>query len=206
MKIKPLYIYLIGFVFFVAAVIFFSSKSSESKMPNDAAHSHASSDNPHSGMGMGQDDPNAPSKDNVSEKYKQEFERRKSEYEKNPNDTLKMREYAEILYQSHKYNPALDLLEKILKVNPNRKDVLLAETVIYDIQGDVTKAEEVTNKILSFRKNDPEASFNLGIIMEKKGDKEKAKQIWNDIYKRSPESAIGKMAKDQVDRLNEPSK
>lgn len=196
MKIKPLYIYLIGFVLFVGVIIFFSTNKEKAGMPDDAAHSGMPQDDIHKGMG-GMEGMGA-----MSEAFKKRETELKGALEKNPADTLKMREYAEFLMAAHKPVESLKYLLQIVEKDPKRIDILLNITFIYDIQGNVSEAEATTRKILAIDNNNQPANFNLGVLMDKKGDKEKAKQIWNDLIKKYPNSDIAKLSKEALDGMN----
>lgn len=194
LKLKPLYIYLIGFVIFLVAIIFFSINRPGTKMPDDAMHGKAPNDDVHKGMGM-------PGMGGMSEAFKQKEAELKTALDKSPNDTLKIKEYAQFLMAAHKPVDALKYLQKIVDIDPKRIDVMLNMTFIYDIQGNTAAAETLTRKILAISPNSQEANFNLAILMEKKGDKEKAKQIWNDLVKKYPNTDIAKMSQEGLDRL-----
>ncbi|MBA4317657.1 MAG: hypothetical protein C0412_04585, partial [Flavobacterium sp.] len=149
MKIKPLYIYLIGFALFIAIIIFFSVKQKEAKDPKDAVSGQAPNDDIHKGMGgMGGQKMGA-----MSEAFKKKEADMKAELDKNPNDTLKIREYAEFLMAAHKPMESLKYLEQIMSKDPKRVDILLAITFIYHVQKNYDKAEEATNRILAVDKN-----------------------------------------------------
>jgi len=197
MKIKPLYIYLIGFALFIAIIIFFSVKQKEAKDPKEAVSGQAPNDDVHKGMGgMGGQKMGA-----MSEAFKKKEADMKAELDKNPNDTLKIREYAEFLMAAHKPAESVKYLEQIISKDPKRIDILLAITFIYHIQKNYDKAEEATNRILAVDKNNENANFNMGVIQESKGNKEKAKQIWNDIIKRFPNTEAAKLSKEALDAM-----
>jgi tetratricopeptide (TPR) repeat protein len=201
MKVKPIYIYLGVFVIFVAALIYFSNtanKSNQAKaidpnsqMPNDDVH-----------KGMGTQKEEAPSKSNLREEALAKMESVKKEYEKNPNDTLKIREYADMM-APHKPNEAIPLYEKILKQDPKRKDILYQLTFMCSQMGALQQAEDYNNKILSMDKNDPIANYNLAGIYQAKGDTKKAKVIWQDIAKKYPNTDLGHMADGLVKQLDQ---
>jgi tetratricopeptide (TPR) repeat protein len=195
MKIKPLYIYLIGFVVFLVVIIFFSLQKSEPKMPDNAMNGMPPNDDIHQGMG------NMKGMGAMSEAFKKKEAEFKAAFEKNPNDTLMLKEYAHFLGQGHKPAEAVKALEKILAIGPNRVDVLFDLTYLYDQLGKLDEVEVVTNKILAIEKDNKEASYNLGIIMEKKGNKDKARQLWNDLIKKYPGTEIAKLSKESIDRL-----
>ncbi len=197
MKIKPLYIYLIGFALFIAIIIFFSVQQKNANTPKDAVSGEVPNDDIHKGMGgMGNQKMGA-----MSEAFKKKEAEMKAELDKNPNDTLKIREYAEFLMAAHKPAESLKYLEQIVSKDPRRIDILLAITFIYHLQKNYDKAEEATNRILAIDKNNQNASFNMGIIQEAKGNKERAKQIWNDVIKRFPNTDAAKLSKEALDAL-----
>jgi tetratricopeptide (TPR) repeat protein len=195
MKIKPLFIYLIGFVVFLVAIIFFALRKEEPKAPEGPMSGQMPNDAIHQGMG-GMNGMAA-----MSEAFKKKEAEFAAAFEKNPNDTLKLKEYAHFLGQGHKPAEAIKVLEKILKIDPKRIDVLFDLTYLYDQMGRMADIEVATNKILAIDKNNKEANYNLGIIMEKKGNKEKAKQIWNDLVKKFPNTEIAQLAKNSINRL-----
>jgi tetratricopeptide (TPR) repeat protein len=198
MKIKPIYIYLITFVVFGLAVILFSSNTKKSEpsnphmqqgqMPNDDIH-----------KGINSDD--APSKSNVSQDAIQKMAELKTAVDKNPKDTAKVREYADMLV-FHQPEEAEKYFQKILNIDPKRVDVLLQLTLISFNKRDFNKAEKYTNIIL---KNDPAnatAHYNLGAIAGAKGDNKKARSIWEDVVKKYPNTGGGKVASNALKQLD----
>ncbi len=193
MKIKPLYIYLIVFVAFIIGIIILDSNNNNDltsfhgKMPDDDIH-----------RSMGG---NIPGHSNLLESAKKRLEELKSEYEKNPNDTLKIREYADMLTMAHQPDMATELYNKILKVDPKRIDVLLQMTFLYFNEGNVEKADEYTKKILTIDGNHELALYNSGVIAHAKGDLAKAKMIWEDIIKKFPNSTIAHISEQSIQGL-----
>jgi len=194
MKIKPIYIYLILFVAFVIGIIIFSGTSSSSsdpvnKMPDD---------NVHKGFQSGEE---SPSKGNVMESAVKKLEELKTAYEKNPNDTLRIREYADMLTMAHKPEEAISLYNKILGVDNKRVDVLLQLTFLHYNKGELNKAEDITNSILKIDKNNNLANYNLGAIAAAKGDKNKAKEIWQNVIKKFPNTTVAHIAEQSITQL-----
>ncbi|MEJ5350420.1 MAG: tetratricopeptide repeat protein [Melioribacteraceae bacterium] len=200
MKVKSLYIYLILFVAFIISLIIFSSSAKESaskqqinphgQMPNDDIH-----------RGMTQNSENMPSKANVAKEAVEKLNQLKEDYEKNPNDTVKIRNYADMLTLAHQHDKAIELYEKILKIDSKRVDVLQHLTFLYFSKGELDKAEEMSNKILTIRKDYPLALYNLGIISHVKGDIQKAKFYWNEVIKKEPNSKLAKNARELLQNL-----
>jgi len=188
MKIRPLYIY-IALLFIVCAVtILFISRS--------ASTSSNSGKN-----GIPLEDINNADKVNISEKASQRLAELKKTIDNNPQDTLKMREYANLLGGAHHDQEAAKVFENILVIDPKRIDVMLVLTYIYFTLGNTGKAEEYTNRVLTINKDNPEANYNLGIIELKKGNKAKAKQILNSVIKRFPENIVAGLAKTSLQKL-----
>jgi tetratricopeptide (TPR) repeat protein len=202
MKVKPIYIYLGVFVVFIAAVIFFSNtaKSSntakaidpQAQMPDDDLHSKMKS------QGNG----DSPNKSNVMKEAVEKINNLKAAVEKNPNDTLKTREYADLLI-AHKPDEAIKLYEKIIKVDPKRTDILLQMTFVYFNQGDLKKAEECNSKVLLVDKNNLIAKYNVGGLAQAKGDDKKAIAIWQDLAKNYPQTEVGRISGEVVKQLTQ---
>ncbi len=206
MKLKPLYMYGVIFVIIIAAIVVTSSNNSKestamsnpnanSEMPNDATHQgmgQMPTDAIHQGMGKVSDD--APSKDNVREDFWTKMEQYKADIKANPSDTVAMKNYAQILGMSHQTEEAIKLYEKILAIDPNRIDVLLAEGLAYYTDQNYKMAEAVTKKIIAIDSNNLEAKYNVGVIAASIGDNERAKRIWKELAEKYPNKEIGKLA------------
>ncbi len=201
MKIKPIYIYgpviIIAVLFLIFSTRQNNSNSAESspntenqQMPNDDIHKNL--DNPMT---------ETPTKDNVSANVTHQMEMLKKEVEKSPNDTTKLKEYADFLSAAHQPEKAIPYYEQILNKDPKRTDILFSLTFIYYNQKDLGKAEEMTNKILSYDKNNEQALYNLGAIEATKGNKEKARQIWTDLINQDPNSQTSQMAENALKSL-----
>ncbi|MBI1938737.1 MAG: tetratricopeptide repeat protein [Ignavibacteriales bacterium] len=195
MKVKPIYIYLVIFAAFVIGVVIFSStggseKEASGTMPNDEIH-----------KGISGDGSESPSKSNVMETAKKKLEELKIAYEKNPDDTLKAREYADMLTMAHRSDKAIELYQKILKVDAKRIDAMIQLTFLFYNKGDLDKAEEHTNMVLKIDKNHQLGLFNLGAVAQAKGDNAKAKKIWQDIIKKFPQSEVARIAEESIKQL-----
>ena len=160
------------------------------EMPNDDAHKGVSS--------QGKD---VPSKANVSQEFKHMLETMKKSVEDNPNDTVKIKEYADFLAMAHKQNDAIIWYEKILEKDSKRTDVWFALSYIYHSEQNLVKSEECNQKILAYDKNNSLAKYNLGAISATKGDYIKAKQLWNDLLSTSKDSEIISMTKESLKQL-----
>ncbi|TSA30351.1 MAG: hypothetical protein D4R68_00915 [Ignavibacteriales bacterium] len=204
MKIKPIYIYLAVFVIFIAAVLFFSNAAKNSNTARELnPNAQIPSDDVHKGMAQ-QGNGDMPSKSNVMKEAVEKMNALKAAVEKNPNDTLKVREYAEMV-QAHDPDEAIKLYENILKVGPKRIDLILELTFLYFSKGDLKKAEEYNNKVLNLDKTNMIANYNLGGLAQAKGDFQKAKSIWLDLAKKYPNTQIGHMAGELAKQLDQMS-
>ena len=201
MKFKPIYLY--GFIAFIAVVVLFivASQNTEEpttnisselnqNMPNDDVHKNL--------MKQGE---NQPSKENVSEEYRIKMAELKAEVEKNPDDTLALKKYADFLSASHKMNDAITYYEKILKVDQKRADIRFGLAVIYFHKQDYAKCEDENNKVLSFDPKNQMALYNLGAVAATKGEINKAKDYWNQVININPKSETGKLAEESLKKL-----
>lgn len=199
MKFKPLYFYGAVFIIVVAILIILSQQSGNvenasnenlntQQIPNDEIHSQLKSSE-------------TPGKNNVSQEFKHKIAMLQNEVEKNPTDTTKLLEYADLLAAAHKQKEAIEYYQQILSINPNRIDVLFSLSFIYYTLGDLNKSEEETKRILAIDPENNDAKYNLGAIAATKGDKEKARDIWQRLAEKYPEDEIGIKAKNSLERL-----
>jgi tetratricopeptide (TPR) repeat protein len=200
MKIRPIIIYLSVFVVFVVALIIFSNMAKKSNNPENLSGSQMPNDQIHKGMnseGMG----NTPSQSNVMQEAIEKLNKLKVEYEKNPSDTLKMREYADMLTLSHKSEEALNIYNQILTRDAKRVDVMLQQTFIYFNDGKFDKALEATNKALKIDNNHAVSKYNLGAIYNAMGQKEKAVSIWKEVAKNFAKTEVGHIAEQSLKQI-----
>ena len=111
MKIKPLYIYTIGIVVIVFILVFFSSNDDSTKTESQSLTEQIPDDDIHKNLNPPGD--NSPSSNNVRDNFKQQLDKLKKIIDENPNDTAKVREYAEMLSAAHKSQEAIDYYNKI---------------------------------------------------------------------------------------------
>lgn len=190
MKLKPIFIYIFILIAGVIALIIFTGRGSN---PSAPVISGNNSDK--------QIPAPPPSKDNVSESFKHELSSLQTEVEQHPNDTLSLRQYADLLAESHKPMDAVTYYERILKKYPRRTDILFSLSFIYFNKGDFANAEDVTNKILLYDKNNLQAMYNLGAIDASKGDFAKAKLIWTKLINENPASDLAATARESLNKL-----
>jgi tetratricopeptide (TPR) repeat protein len=193
MKIKPVYIYGILALGALFVLLFLTNQGSDepglsgNKMPQDDVHKQFN-DTP-------------PGKGNVSGEFYAELEKLRKDVEKDPNDTAKIKAYADYLTAAHQFDGAIPLYEEILDKNPRRTDIYFSLTFVYYNMKELDKAEEMTNRVLSYDKNNLQARYNLGAITAAKGDESTAKDIWNKLVKEYPSSREAGLAKDGLAKL-----
>ena len=107
MKLKMIHVYLIFFAVAVTLLLMFIQNNGS----NDGKKVVAPVDIANKQMPATP----APTKDNVSEGFKHELNALETQFNKNPNDTSVLRQYADLLASSHKQDEAITLYEKILK-------------------------------------------------------------------------------------------
>lgn len=198
MKFKPVYLYGILLIVVVAVIIIAINQREEKiaaiediadkEMPQDDVHKNLGKNNPHGQV-------------KVSEEVKKKMDELKAAVDANPNDTAKVREYANFLLEAHKPDESIPYYEIILKKDPKRKDIRFTLTFIYYNKGELDKAEEETNKILAIDKNDAMAKYNLGAIEATRGNNEKAREIWNKIIQEDPKSETAELARNALTML-----
>jgi tetratricopeptide (TPR) repeat protein len=200
LKFKISYLYLLLGVGIVVILFILSNNSEKTQvsagnienqeMPNDEVH-----------KGMQNPADGNPSKSNVSKEVYQKMDILKKEVEANPNDTIKIREYADFMAAAHRQDEAIKNYEKILSIDPKRNDVLFNLSIIYFTRQDYDNAEKYTNQILKNDKNNAQAMYNLGAIAASKGQKERAMEIWNKLISEHPGDESAELAKSSLEKL-----
>jgi tetratricopeptide (TPR) repeat protein len=198
-NIKPIYIYGVGIIVAALVFILLSQKdaSEVAKAPDKVTGNQMPNDSIHKGLTGG----NQPGKDNVMETVKQHLAMLKKSVDESPNDTIKIKQYAEFLAAAHQPEEALIYYNKILNVNPKRTDVLFSMAYIHYTKQEFPEAENYLNKVLSYDKNNVQAYYNLGAVAAGKGDKAKAKEIWSKLIKDYPKAQISELAKKSLNEI-----
>ena len=196
MNIKPFYIYSALFVVILIIIVLVSSssvndKSPLSDVPQDEIHNN-----------IGKTEPVSPSSQNVSAEFMQMMDNLGDYVKKNPNDTVKIMEYADLLAASHKEDEAEVFYNKILEFDDTRTDVLTKIASLKYNAGNYIEAKSYIAQIIAIDSENIQAIFNLGIIEEKIGDIEAAKKQWENILTNHPNSKMSGMAKEAIERLS----
>jgi tetratricopeptide (TPR) repeat protein len=199
-QIKPLYLYGALVVLAIVFLIIFTSGDnagsngtanlSEQQMPDDDIH-----------RGLQNPLNTPPGKDNVSEEIKHQLEMLKKAVDENPQDTLKLREYADLLAAAHRVDEAVVYYYKLLNINPRRPDIFFSLAFIYYQRKDYDKVEDLTNKILLYEPDNSQAKYNLGAVAAVKGEKEKARKIWEEVIKKYPGTEASELAESSLQKL-----
>lgn len=199
-KIKPLHLY--GALVVVAVlflIIFTSSEDSGSKNLTNLTDQQMPDDDIHRGLQNPMSSP--PGRDNVSSEVKHQLDILKKAVDENPQDTLSIREYADLLASAHRADEAIIYYYKILNINPRRPDIFFSLAFIYYQKKDYDKVEDVTNKILFYEPDNAQAKYNLGAVSAVKGEKEKARRIWEKLIKDYPNTDVSDLAKSSLEKL-----
>ena len=198
-NIKPIYIYGIGIIIAALVFIFLSQQDVTDITKNPtAANQNIPNDEIHKRMNGSVQPPN---KDNVMATVMQHLTMLKKAVDESPNDTAKIKQYADFLSAAHKPDEALVYYDKILKVNPRRTDVLFSIAFINYNKQKFSDAEKCLDKVISYDKNNLTAYYNLGAIAASKGDKNKAKEIWSKLVKEHPKTQIAELAQKSLNEI-----
>jgi len=200
MKFKPIYLYGVVLVAAVVLLIFFSRGKDSNPDPEttNLQNENIPDDDIHNQLKMQESNP---TKDNVTENFHKRMGELKQAVENTPNDTLKLKEYADFLAAAHKTEEAIRMYDRILKIDPKRTDIYFSITLLYYNEKDLQKAGEYNEKVLIYYPTNSMALYNRGALAATRGDKEKARTIWEKIVKDDPESEVGNLAKQSLTRL-----
>lgn len=199
MKLKSIYLYGIVAAIAIITLIIVSQTTGDEKVGGNISNKEMPMDDVHKNLNKGMMD--NPTGANVSEEVKHKLDVMKKDVDANPNDTLKIREYADFLAAAHRPNEAIIYYQKILDEDKKRKDVYFALTFVYYNQKNLVKAEEVTRVMYNLFPNDPMVNYNLGAIEATKGNKDKAREIWNNLVKNHPNDKTSELAKNSLNKL-----
>ena len=203
MKIKPVFIYILVIVIAIIVILFYSKfeNSETSQTPNgnvELNNEQMPNDSVHAKFSQSQ----APSGNNVSEAIKNRMKNLEEYVNKNPNDTAKVKEYADLLFAAHDPTKAIEYYKAILMKDPKRTDIMMNMTLVNFNENNITEAEKYTNQILQIDPNNLEAIYNYGVIEVRKGNIQSAKEKWGKLVKEYPNTEIGKTAASSLEKLN----
>jgi tetratricopeptide (TPR) repeat protein len=200
MKFKLIYLYgILAVAAIIILVIISQQNSSDQQNPHLSNNQTMPEDDIHKKIFEQGNTP--PSKENVSEEYKKRLAELKEAVEKNPKDTVALKNYAEYLSAAHKMDEAIGLYEKILSVDPKRTDIHFALSIIYFTKKDLLRSEAENIKVLSYDPNNQMALYNLGAVTATRGNITKAKEFWEQVIEINSGSETGKLAKESLAKL-----
>jgi len=200
MKFRTIYFYgLIALIAIIVLIIVASQNSEEPKNISSKMNQNMPNDDVHKKL-LNQGD-NQPNKENVSAEYRERMANLRDAVEKNPEDTLALKNYADFLSASHKMDDAITYYNKILQIDPKRTDIHFSLAVIYYNKQDFAKCENENNVVLKFDPKNQMALYNLGAVAATRGEVMKAKDFWNQVIEINPESETGKLAKESLTKL-----
>lgn len=204
MKLKSIYIYPAILIVGLALIIIFSNgeesvhnnepNGSVEKVPDDEVHKSLISNGSN------------PSGENVMASIKTKLDELGSYVDENPADTAKMREYANLLFSAHNSEKAKEYYKKILKVDPNRDDILFDLSVVHFNSNEFQEAKTTILRLLEIDKNNEEAIYNLGVVEARLGDVASARKQWEDLLTNHPNSKMSKIAKESLEKLSSSNK
>ncbi len=204
MKIRPFIIYIVLFVIVIVVIVMIDSNDTNTNnpkitedinrngtvMPQDSIH-----------KGLTAPGSAAPSESNVKKSVFEKMKKMEEAVKNNPNDTLKIKEYAEFMAAAHQPEKAIIYYNKILQKDPKRIDILLDLTSIYFGLKKFSEAEKVTNNILKINPKNSAANYNLGVLKAVEGKKEEARKIWQSVISKYPNTNAARMAKNSLEKL-----
>ncbi len=198
MKIKTVYIY----IFIIAiAIIGLIISSGDETTNNNTVNTEAEIPNDDIHQSLGQTGEQQPSSQNVITDIRQRMIDLEEYVKSNPKDTAKVREYADLLSAAHNPAKAVELYESILKIDPNRIDILSQLGRLHFIKKDFEAARKSIKKIIKIDPKNLEALYNLGVIAANEGKTEQAINYWQDIIDKYPDSETAKLAKNSLLKL-----
>lgn len=198
MKIKALYIYLGIFVVALVTIIFISNADEKEETVPITETSQIPNDDIHKSFESG----DRPSSSNVTLELKNKMAELDSYILENPEDTVKIREYAELLASAHNEDKAIELYQNILSIDKNRVDILTQLAILYFNKNDFTKSLEYLSNILVIDPSNVQAKYNLGVVEVRVGDIAAAKKQWEDLLTNHPNTKMSDMAKESLEKLS----
>ncbi|MCF8412900.1 MAG: hypothetical protein K9G44_05755 [Melioribacteraceae bacterium] len=203
MKLKPIYIYLGGFVLIIALISVFSYEGNSIQTADNHIHDNSGmpDDEVHSNLNTPPGASNATGS-NVMAEIKVKLKELKEIADANPNDFEAQKNYADFLTSAHQSTTAIDYYMRALELEPESVYVLTQLTYIYYNAGSFDKAENVNNKILLFAPENQEANYNVAAIAKAKGEDAKAISVWKSLVQKFPGTEVAKFSQEALNKLN----
>lgn len=199
MKLKPIYLYLFVIIVALITLITISNSNDTSNSEMAAVTENIPDDEIHNNI-TGQSEI-GPTRSNVNQSIIDEMNDLGVYVDANPNDTLKIKEYADLLAMAHNEDKALELYNRILSIDKNRTDVITSLAIMYYNKSDFSQSKMYIERILRINPEHVEAKYNLGLIEARLGDMEAAKKQWEDLQRNHPNTKMSDMAKESLEKL-----
>jgi len=175
-------------VLFVVAGVRFGSKALRDRVPKPA---DAVSAEP------------APSSDNVSHSFRVRVAHLRERLETEPSDTLALGELADLLFDAHRMEEAVQLYEQYVAVRPLARQVWLDLATARADLGLLAEAESTLAHMLELYPDDPAATWNLGALAANQGRREEAAEWWHRTMA-SSDSSLSRKAREALSSLVAP--
>lgn len=116
-----------------------------------------------------------------------------------------LRELARLHDASGLWQEANDYQQRILAIDPDDFDALLADGVFKFNSGDIPGAETQWTRATELRPDDPEGYYNLGFVHMAKepADVEAARAAWEQLIEVAPDSQLAKTAESHIHKMVE---
>lgn len=143
-----------------------------------------------------------PGHPDISIDYEKEIQTKLDQLEKSPNDINLINDLAFLFEQTKKYDQALDLYEKALKINDKNIDALNGAATIYRLNNEIDKAMMLYQKVIEINKYDPSALLGLGwIALHIENNPKKAANIWQSLIDNNPNFMYKDLLQNEIHKL-----
>lgn len=118
-----------------------------------------------------------------------------------PRDAELFVDRAEILAAARNYWEAIDDLNRVLDIDPNRIDALIFRASAYRYVDALDLAFEDADRAVGLGPQNAEAWLEHGIIMRLKGNDKAARYDWLQVLLLDPDGAVGDVARANIERM-----
>jgi tetratricopeptide (TPR) repeat protein len=121
----------------------------------------------------------------------------------NPNDTATLLALANEFYAGEQYQVAGTWLDKLLALDPNNIDALLARGAVSFNLGDLASAETTWQKVVTLDPKNAEVHWDLGFLYlnQPSPDLAGVQREWNTVIELNPSSQLAQNARSHLDAL-----
>lgn len=107
--------------------------------------------------------------------------------ELDPKDTKVMLQLGALLYEEKKYEEAIDLMDKIIAIEPTNLEAISQKAFAFDSMGESEKAFEAYSSALEQNPDSPDLIFNLGRLYYMRDDFTSAIEQFKNVLNISPD-------------------